>query len=162
MKLILKVIAIFCFVMIVAGCKQDTSAPIVSDDEVQTVDDHVHSAEEIVFPTEIPHRSEEVVFILSNDDGRQTENAIPIFDRNQLMTTIYFMLVNFNPDQEVYAFLNEDFLTVFTTEDVLESEFSIIGDLLEPDIYTISIFQFEEDNPKNTVLNFADAKFKIE
>lgn len=148
-------IGISCLLLgTVAGCsnKQEVTKQEQSKKETK-----------VVFPKGAKE-TEKITMKLITNNEQQNEKEVPVLkvDPKLELAQVQIELEGLSEKESVYIFVDKKYITKEEAAKVFSTFISLEGDLLKKGEHTVSVAQFKDNDSKEAVTSYKEAKFKIE
>jgi hypothetical protein len=102
--------------------------------------------------------------IVNTPSGTSEDGNVPVLfvEPDAALVQIGADLENFSGDKEVFLYVNEIFVDKIQGGELVQSTVSLEEDNLKPGKYTLSAVQYEDNDPAKSVVEYHEAKYKIE
>lgn len=101
---------------------------------------------------------------ISTPSGTSENDNVPsvMVDRDTAITQIGLNAENFDGSKISYVYINNKFVQKMQLGEMTQTSLDIQGEFLYPGTYTVSVAQFDNDDPNTgQVTQFAEAKFEV-
>jgi hypothetical protein len=102
--------------------------------------------------------------VVKTPSGTSEDGNIPVLfvQENTAYVDIGVDLENFSGDKEVFLYINKIFVYKTQGGELIQTGIGLEGDNLKPGEYTLSAVQYEDNDPTKNVVEYHEAKFRIE
>lgn len=151
----------------IIGCGRNTqNATDVNDTDVEKqteIEEDPDFQSKFKFPEGQSQVGEGIIYV-STPDGTSENNNIPevMVDKDTTVTQIGLNAENFDGSKISYVYINEKFVEKIQLGEMTQTTLELQGEFLNPGIYTVSVVQFDNDDPETgKVTQFAETQYEI-
>lgn len=101
---------------------------------------------------------------VSTPSGTSENNNVPVLmiEKDTAITQIGLNASHFDGSKISYVYINKEFVDKMQLGEMTQTSLDLQGDLLKPGIYTVSVVQFDNDDPNTgKVTQFVETKYEI-
>ncbi|MED1603615.1 hypothetical protein [Alkalihalophilus marmarensis] len=111
---------------------------------------------------EIVHNADnKLELMISNENGETTDEGHPIFTIENEQISIFYMIINTNPDHTVYIYINDELLSTLEAESVYEDILQIKSNYLIEGTNQIKVEQYVNEETRDEIMNKDMIEFEV-
>ena len=113
------------------------------------------------FPEGVTSVGEGKVKVVTPDGTSENGNVPIVFiKKDTVIQQVEIELANFQGDKETFVYVDKRFEETHQASEVTQTTISLKKETLQPGVHTVTVIQYENNDPNGKVISFAEAKFE--
>lgn len=113
------------------------------------------------FPEGVTSVGEGKVTVVTPDGTSENGNVPVVFiKKDTIIQQVEIELANFQGDKETFVYVDKRFEETDQASELTQTTIELKKETLQPGVHTVTIIQYENNDPNGKVINLAEAKFE--
>ncbi|HDX9580685.1 TPA: hypothetical protein ROX88_004351 [Bacillus pseudomycoides] len=147
-------------VMLLVGCGVTKEKNVKKETQKeQTV--YAQQENKYSFPEGVTPIGEGKMKVVTPDGTSENGNVPVVFiKKDTIIQQVEIELANFQADKEIFVYVDKQFEEKHQASELTQTTIALKKETLQPGVHTVTVIQFENNDPNGKVINFAEAKFE--
>ncbi|MDC2866426.1 hypothetical protein [Bacillus sp. BP-3] len=101
-------------------------------------------------------------FKIVTPDGTSENGNVPVvfIKKDTLIQQVEIEVANFQEDKEIFVYIDKQFEDKHEVNKLAQTTIALKEETLQPGIHTVTVIQYENNDPNGKVINFVQAQFE--